>query len=107
MRKIAAVIITSSSVLVIITGLAIWKGGGEYEGNDNSTARNAIETQTETEFFLTTTGEGNDITNTEAVTVPLVNTAMTSTAKVTRTPCRTKTGVLCKSWVYFGQTISG
>ena len=107
MRRVIAVTLTLVTLLVIIVAaLSVWRAGGGEEENYNTTA---METETEPLDlrFMTKTGEIN-FTATEAVTESLVNTETTSTAKVTRSPCRTKTGVLCKSWVgYFGQTISG
>lgn len=105
-RVIAGTLTVVTLLVIIVTALSVWRAGGEEEENYNSTA---METETEPLDleFMTTTEEIN-FTATEAVIESLVNTATTSTAKVTRTPCRTKTGVLCKSWVgYFGQTISG
>ena len=65
-----------------------------------------METETEpVDLEFMTTGD-NNFTATEAVN-SLKITTTTPTAKVTQTPCRTKTGALCKSWVYFEQTISG
>ena len=111
MRRLVAMTLMGALVLVIIVAaLSVWswRGGGEGEGYYNSTSS---VTETEAQPLdletMTTTREYNVFSAKERrITEPLVTT-LSSTAKVTRTPCRTKTGVLCKSWVYFGQTISG
>ena len=89
-------------LVIIVTALSVWSWRGGEEGYYNSTT-----SVTETEAqpvdleFMPSNGDDKFMT-TEAVTE-----TTTSTSKVTRTPCRTRTGARCKSWVYFGQTISG
>ena len=110
MRRLVAMTLMGALVLVIIVAaLSVWSWRGGGEGYYNSTSS---VTETEAQPLdletMTTTRDYNVFSAKERrITEPLVTT-LSSTAKVTtRTPCRTRTGARCKSWVYFGHTISG
>ena len=102
----------SALLLVFIVGI-VALGSLLGGGSSSNTMREDSENSTFTaEEFITGTNPFESTIEIETTAEPSSSTltsedeAKPATEEETRDPCRTKTGILCKGWMYYGQNIS-
>ena len=96
--------------VVIVSLVSSFFGGGTsgdtVGGDSNNSTRETINEDFITEPFGSTIETTEQPSMTTTSTSEDEDTAKPVKEEETRDPCRTKTGLLCKSWIYYGQNIS-